>query len=68
MTQVAALSLLLCTYFLPIEKDLGHSKEVIKLHKLEVKYNLQCKTKLAPELINNFAQECNNGKCSKVVK
>lgn len=68
MTQIAALSLLLCSYFLPIEKDLGRSEEAVKLHKLEVKYNHQCMTKLAPKFIKNFAQDCKNGKCSKVVK
>jgi len=57
--EVAALSLLICSYFAPIETDLGHSVEARKLHRMEVKQHRLCMREWAPQLINTFGKDCN---------
>lgn len=58
MNELAGLTLLVCSYFAPIETDLGHSREAVKLHREEVKLHRYC-MKEAPAMIKKFAQDCN---------
>ena len=51
MNELAGLTLLVCSYFAPIQTDLGHSREAVKLHRYCMKE--------APAMIKKFAQDCN---------